>query len=121
MAVPKRKTSKARRDKRRASTWTVEAGANMECPQCHEVKLPHRVCKNCGYYDGKAVIAVEKDEKEAKAAAAADKKAAKAAAKDDKKTSKKVTKAAVVEKEEVAQAPEEEIVEQEEKTEADGE
>jgi len=27
-----------------------------ECPQCHEMKLSHRVCKNCGYYDGKEVV-----------------------------------------------------------------
>ncbi|MBQ6686666.1 MAG: 50S ribosomal protein L32, partial [Firmicutes bacterium] len=27
------------------------------CPQCHEPKLPHRVCPNCNYYDGKAVVA----------------------------------------------------------------
>ena len=27
------------------------------CPHCHEPVLPHRVCGNCGYYDGKQVIA----------------------------------------------------------------
>ncbi|MBR5488075.1 MAG: 50S ribosomal protein L32, partial [Firmicutes bacterium] len=25
--------------------------------QCHEPKLPHRVCPNCNYYDGKEVVA----------------------------------------------------------------
>ena len=29
------------------------------CPQCHEPKLPHRVCPNCGYYDGKDVVNAE--------------------------------------------------------------
>ena len=36
MAVPKRKTSKARRDKRRASSYTLNRKTSMECPQCHE-------------------------------------------------------------------------------------
>ena len=26
------------------------------CPQCHEPKLPHRVCPNCNYYDGRDVM-----------------------------------------------------------------
>ena len=25
----------------------------MECPQCKQAKLPHRVCGNCGYYKGR--------------------------------------------------------------------
>jgi rRNA maturation endonuclease Nob1 len=29
---------------------------DWECPHCHEPVEPHRVCKNCGYYDGKQVI-----------------------------------------------------------------
>lgn len=28
----------------------------VECPQCHEKKLSHRVCKHCGYYNGVQVI-----------------------------------------------------------------
>ena len=26
------------------------------CPQCGELRLKHRVCPNCGYYDGKEHI-----------------------------------------------------------------
>ena len=59
MAVPKRKVSKARRDKRRSNVWKLKAPALVECPQCGELTLPHRVCKNCGYYNGRAVIKVE--------------------------------------------------------------
>jgi len=33
----------------------------MECPHCHELKLPHRVCPHCGYYNGMPVVAVEKE------------------------------------------------------------
>ena len=58
MAVPKRKTSKARRDTRRASTWKLSAPGIVECPQCHKMKLAHRLCKACGYYDGKQAIKV---------------------------------------------------------------
>ena len=58
MAVPKRKTSKARRDQRRAH-WKLTVPGIVECPQCHEPKLAHRVCKKCGYYDGKQAVAGE--------------------------------------------------------------
>mgnify|MGYP000325012587 FL=1 len=58
MAVPKNKTSKARRDKRRAN-WKLTAPNLVECPQCHALKMPHRVCPNCGQYKGKEVIKVE--------------------------------------------------------------
>ena len=59
MAVPKRKHSKARRDKRRSNVWKIAAPAIIKCPQCGEFKLPHRVCKTCGYYKGREVIKVE--------------------------------------------------------------
>lgn len=59
MAVPKRKTSKARRDSRRANTWKLSLPSIVECSQCHEPKLAHRLCKSCGHYDGKKVIEVE--------------------------------------------------------------
>ncbi len=56
MAVPKRKVSKARRDKRRSSVWKLGAPAMVECPNCHELTAPHKVCSSCGYYDGKQVL-----------------------------------------------------------------
>ena len=58
MAVPKNKVSKARRDNRRAN-WKLTSPNLVECPQCHELKLPHRVCPSCGQYKGKEVIKVE--------------------------------------------------------------
>ena len=60
MAVPKGKISKARRNSR-AANWKLELPGIVECPQCHQMKLAHRVCKNCGYYNG--VQVVNKDEK----------------------------------------------------------
>ena len=55
MPVPQRKMSKARRDSRRAN-WKLAAPGLVECPQCHELKRPHHVCTECGYYDGKEVV-----------------------------------------------------------------
>ncbi len=59
MAVPKRRTSKAKRNSRRSANMKKSAPALSICPQCHEPKLPHRVCPNCNYYDGKEVVASE--------------------------------------------------------------
>ncbi len=57
MAVPKRKMSNSRRDRRRAN-WKLTAPGLKECSQCHEMIMPHRVCKYCGAYKGKTVINV---------------------------------------------------------------
>ncbi len=59
MAVPKRKTSKARRDKRRSNVWRLEAPALVRCSHCGNYKRPHRLCPACGYYDGREVVKVE--------------------------------------------------------------
>ena len=59
MAVPKRKVSKARRDKRRAMTWKLESPGLVKCPKCGELHLPHRVCKSCGTYNGREVLKVD--------------------------------------------------------------
>ena len=57
MAVPKRKVSKARRDKRRSNVWKLSMPGMVKCSNCGEYNLTHRVCSACGYYDGKQVIA----------------------------------------------------------------
>ena len=36
MAVPKRKVSKSRRDKRKAN-WKISVPSIVECPHCHEM------------------------------------------------------------------------------------
>ena len=59
MAVPKRKTSKARRDKRRNNLWKISAPAIVKCPRCGEYKRTHRVCKACGYYGDKEIVKKE--------------------------------------------------------------
>ena len=62
MAVPKTKVSKARRDKRRSSTWKLALPGMTKCPKCGEYTLRHRVCKACGTYLGKEVVAAENDD-----------------------------------------------------------
>jgi large subunit ribosomal protein L32 len=54
MAVPKKKTSKARRDKRRA-THAISAPTLTVCPQCHKPVRPHHACRECGHYRGREV------------------------------------------------------------------
>lgn len=56
MAVPKRKTSKARRDKRRSAVWKLNAPAMSKCDNCGAIKAPHKVCKKCGFYKGVKVL-----------------------------------------------------------------
>ncbi len=57
MAVPKRRTSSSKRNQRRANHDKVSAPAIVRCPNCGEIKQPHRVCGACGFYDGQAVVA----------------------------------------------------------------
>lgn len=59
MAVPKRKTSKARKNTRRSAVWKLTTPALVECPKCHELIAPHKVCPACGNYKGKEVIKIE--------------------------------------------------------------
>ena len=59
---PKNKSSKARRDKRRAN-WKMSAPNLVKCSKCGELMMPHRVCKACGSYNKKEIIlaALEKN------------------------------------------------------------
>jgi large subunit ribosomal protein L32 len=58
MPNPKRRHSRQRTAKRRThdALTPLQVG---ECPNCHEPRLPHRACPSCGYYKGRAVVAVE--------------------------------------------------------------
>jgi large subunit ribosomal protein L32 len=63
MAVPKRRSSKQRKNKRKSANWKISAPGLVECPQCHAMKLSHRVCGTCGYYNGRHVMDTEKKAK----------------------------------------------------------
>lgn len=58
MANPKRRHSKARRNKRRSHD-SLKAISLARCPQCQNEKLPHRACTHCGYYKGSEIIEVK--------------------------------------------------------------
>lgn len=61
MAVPKRKTSRQRRDTRRA-THAISATRLGSCPRCQAPTIPHRVCVVCGYYRGRPVVHIPQDD-----------------------------------------------------------
>jgi len=58
MANPKRRHSKARRDKRRTHDFLSQPPSAV-CDNCGETKLPHRACPSCGHYRGREVIEVK--------------------------------------------------------------
>jgi len=58
MALPKRKISKSRRDKRRAHHKVMLPSLSL-CTQCNEPKLPHHACLMCGTYKGRKIIKIE--------------------------------------------------------------
>jgi large subunit ribosomal protein L32 len=60
MPNPKRRHSAQRRAKRRSHDFLSTAGLS-ECPNCHEKKLPHRVCPHCGQYKGREVVEVAEE------------------------------------------------------------
>jgi len=59
VAVPKRKTSKSKRDMRRSHDAIKNLPALQKCPNCGEMKQYHRVCPSCGQYRGHEVIEME--------------------------------------------------------------
>lgn len=65
MAVPKTKISKSK-GRSRIANWKVAVPGIAECPQCHEQKLEHRVCGNCGFYKGEKKIKTASDKKDKK-------------------------------------------------------
>jgi large subunit ribosomal protein L32 len=56
MAVPRSKTSKARTSRRQAINMKLDAKTFIECPNCGNPVLRHRVCAKCGFYRGKQVV-----------------------------------------------------------------
>ncbi|MCB1059586.1 MAG: 50S ribosomal protein L32 [Calditrichaeota bacterium] len=58
MPVPKRRTGKSRRDRRRAN-YNLSGPGLATCSNCKAVIAPHRVCGSCGYYNGRFVLQVK--------------------------------------------------------------
>lgn len=60
MAVPKRRTSKSRQGTRRSHHHKTPVGVQY-CARCNEPVLPHRVCPNCGFYQGRDAVVIADD------------------------------------------------------------
>lgn len=58
MAVPARKTSKAKKAKRRTH-YKLSVPGMGTCSNCGELKRNHHVCPACNHYDGKDVNATK--------------------------------------------------------------
>lgn len=58
MAVPKRRTSKSKKRMRRTHD-KAKPPTLSPCPKCGEMRRPHRVCPNCGFYNGERRIEIE--------------------------------------------------------------
>ena len=54
---PKNKHSKARRDSKRAN-WKMAVPGLVKCSTCGSLMMPHRVCKACGKYNKKEIVAL---------------------------------------------------------------
>jgi large subunit ribosomal protein L32 len=54
MAVPKKKMSRSRTRQRKAN-WKVSSPQLGTCQQCGAKHVSHRVCNNCGTYNGRIV------------------------------------------------------------------
>lgn len=79
MPVPKRKRSRARRDKRFANKG-MQVKTFAACPSCDEAVMPHQACLACGHYKGRKCMAT-KDDRRVKRAEIRQEKAARKAAK----------------------------------------
>jgi len=62
MPLPKKRHSKTRGKKRRTH-WKLSKTNLIPCPQCKALKLPHRVCSVCGYYNGRQAVEIKVKEK----------------------------------------------------------
>jgi large subunit ribosomal protein L32 len=57
MGVPNKRGTKSTRNQRRMHIF-FKAPLLTLCPKCGKPVLPHQVCQNCGYYNGREVINV---------------------------------------------------------------
>lgn len=59
-ALPKRKTSHARKSSRRSQD-RARFGSIVLCSHCRRPQLTHRACRHCGYYAGREVVQIKSD------------------------------------------------------------
>ncbi len=56
MSLPKRRTTRMKRNMRRANHDKVAAPTLVSCPNCGAMAVPHRVCGACGHYAGREIV-----------------------------------------------------------------
>jgi large subunit ribosomal protein L32 len=59
MAEPKKRTNNSKQGMRRMHDKVAKPDL-VFCEKCHEPKIAHQVCYNCGTYDKKEVFADKK-------------------------------------------------------------
>ena len=57
MAVPKRRMSRSRTHKRRANHDKLSLVHLSTCASCNSPVRPHHVCRECGTYRGREIVA----------------------------------------------------------------
>jgi len=63
MAVPKKRQTRSRRDLRRfSSAYRLHASNTVKCTHCNAPTLSHRICGECGHYNGKQMVAARSAE-----------------------------------------------------------
>ncbi|PCI95675.1 50S ribosomal protein L32 [Candidatus Aerophobetes bacterium] len=55
MAVPRNRTSNARKNSRRSHHAKTPVNF-AKCPNCEKARIPHRMCDSCGHYNGRAIV-----------------------------------------------------------------
>lgn len=60
MALPKKRTSRARGRKRRTH-WKLAKPGLITCPHCGAMMKMHNVCPECGHYKGREMITIKKE------------------------------------------------------------
>jgi len=67
MVVPVKHLSRSRSRKRRSQKGLKSLPKMQKCDHCGNLKLPHRICADCGYYRGRFYpTIVKKKEKKKK-------------------------------------------------------
>jgi large subunit ribosomal protein L32 len=57
MAVPRNRTSNAKKNSRRSHHAKTPKNLSA-CSNCGKARQPHRICSACGFYGGKSVVAI---------------------------------------------------------------
>lgn len=62
MAVPAKKTSRAKTRQRRHSNSKLRLINHSTCKNCGKIKIPYCVCKSCGFYNLENILNIKRKE-----------------------------------------------------------